>query len=190
MYLHCHSSCNDASPTLHGLRRTRAAALKFTLAAFLGGGLLFAATPRAHAQACTADANVVNSATLANNNAAGGHVTNHVSGAFPPPGYRQFHKSLFGGVATYNAAWAAAVMAGGGPNCPIGAPLYTYRVKTIAYAPGDSLYCTAANAAPPAGNGQCTAANAIQTARAKFVFRTTDGVGGIHWILLTAYPTN
>jgi hypothetical protein len=173
-----------------GLRRNRAAALKFTLAALFGGGLLFAATPRAHAQACTADLNVINSAVLANNTGAGGHVTNHVSGAFPPPAYRQFHKSLFAGAATYNAAWAAAVMAVVGPTCPVNAPLFSYRVQTIPYPLASSLYCTAANAAPPAGNGQCTAANAIHTANAKFVFRTTNAGGGIHWILLTAYPTN
>jgi len=65
------------------------------------------ASGSASAEPCRSMPSVVASATVGNNTASGGHLTQHIEGATPPPGASQIGKTLFEAPGKFNTVWAA-----------------------------------------------------------------------------------
>lgn len=130
---------------------------------------------------------VANSAILANNTAAGGHVAKHVIGQPHPPGPpATLNTTAFQNGGDYAQAWAAyaglALAQGqaGYPDCVQGAaPYMQIPLATLGIANLNLQQCT--NIA----NGACTAWGAAAAANSvQFGFVNNGG----NWILNTAFP--
>lgn len=143
-------------------------------------------TAQAQAEPCRAIASVQQSGVSGNNNAAGGHLNQHVFGATPPAGMSQATKTLFSSVEEYKGFWNNYLdpkkYTGTAVNCSGNTarqkvPVYSVLKKGKI----GGFNCTAANA-----QGQCTTKTASQFSNIQLDFQ----VVGSQWILLTAYPTN
>ena len=66
---------------------------------------LLMAASLAHAVECRAIPSVKSSGVSASNNAAGGHLNQHIYGATPPAGTSQVGKTLFTSVEEYTGFW-------------------------------------------------------------------------------------
>lgn len=140
----------------------------------------------ANAAECRTIPSVQNSAPSASNNAAGGHVNQHVYGAVPPAGRSQATKTLFSSVSEYNGFWNnyqnPQKYKGNAVNCSGDHARQKVTVYSVLKKDKIGGYnCTAAGA-----NGQCTSKTKSQFTNVQLDFEIVGG----HWILLTAYPTN
>ncbi|MDA8456432.1 hypothetical protein M4R22_16850 [Acidovorax sp. GBBC 3334] len=169
------------TPQKPSIRRT--AATPLLLAAILATGLYSAG---AHAEPCRAMASVQQSGISANNNAAGGHLNQHIFGATPPAGLSQATKTLFSSVEEYTGFWNNYLnpdkYKGDAVNCS-GSDA-RQKVTVYSVLKKDKIggfNCTAANA-----QGVCTTKTSSQYSNIQLDFKVVGG----QWILLTAYPTN
>lgn len=172
------------TPDTHSPRTARRCAATSLIAALLLAAGLH--TESAQAEPCRAIESVQQSGASANNNAAGGHLNQHVFGATPPAGTSQATKTLFSSVEEYKGFWNNYLdpkkYTGTAVNCSGS----TARQKVTVYSvlKKDKIggfNCTAANA-----QGQCTTKTGSQFSNIQLDFQ----VVGSRWILLTAYPTN
>ena len=145
------------------------------------GTLLVAAQAGAE-QACVDIPTVQVSSLPTHNTEYGGHLTAHIWGLTPPPGYTQLNRTLFSSSEDYFDAWndlrAQVTQIKCADHPQLGAEA-ARDTDTQLF----SRQCTAAN-----GNGVCTAYNQVQTNRVTFVFRAVNRDGKVIWILYTAYP--
>ncbi|GAB4194923.1 MAG: hypothetical protein Tsb002_26930 [Wenzhouxiangellaceae bacterium] len=143
-------------------------------------------TSACHAVECRSIASVQQSAIAANNNAAGGHLNQHIDGATPPAGYSQANKTLFTSTQEYTGFWNnyqdPQKYKGNAVNCAGNHVRQKVTVYSVLKKDKIGGYnCTAAD-----GNGQCTAQTRSQFSNVQLDFEIVNG----NWILLTAYPTN
>ncbi|AVS73891.1 hypothetical protein [Paracidovorax cattleyae] len=174
----------DPTPATRFPRPTRGPTATPLLAALLLAAGLY--TQGAQAEPCRAIASVQQSGVSANNNAAGGHLNQHIFGATPPQGSSQATKTLFSSVEEYKGFWNNYLdpkkYTGNAVNCS-GKSAHQ-KVTVYSVLKKDRIggfNCTAAD-----GQGQCTAKTASQYSNVQLDFEVVGG----QWILLTAYPTN
>ncbi|CAM4023157.1 hypothetical protein [Paracidovorax anthurii] len=139
-----------------------------------------------HAVECRAIASVQQSAISGNNNAAGGHLNQHIYGATPPAGLSQSGKTLFTSVEEYTGFWNnyqdPQKYKGNAVDCSGNHARQKVTVYSVLKKDLIGGYnCTAAGA-----NGQCTTQTRSQYTNIQLDFEVVNG----QWILLTAYPTN
>ncbi|OQS41488.1 hypothetical protein [Chromobacterium haemolyticum] len=140
----------------------------------------------AHAVECRAIPSVKTSGVSANNNAAGGHLNQHIYGATPPAGTSQVGKTLFTSVEEYSGFWNNYVdpkkYTGVAVQCSGNHARQSVTVYSVLKKDKIGGYsCTAADAA-----GKCTAQTRSQFSSVQLDFEVVRG----SWVLLTAYPVN
>lgn len=162
---------------------------KKILGTFVGSIVLLStinAAQVAHAGECRADASVQSSGISANNNAAGGHVNQHIFGAVPPAGKSQKGKTLFTSVTEYTGFWNNYTNSdkykGTVVNCT--GTHVRQKVRVLNVLKKDTI--GGYNCSDAGNNGQCTAQTRSKFTNIQLDFEIVNG----KWILLTAYPTN
>ena len=112
----------------------------------------------------------------------GGHVTGHVNGEVPPPGWNYTNKTLFTSAGEYKGAWRKFVE--GEPkgrfpiNCSGNNPVIRVLVEQLLRKPTIGGFSC--------GNANCSDRHRIKAARITFAF-TLNGQN--QWILTTAFPS-
>jgi hypothetical protein len=109
----------------------------------------------------------------ANNNAAGGHLNQHIYCAIPPSGASQVGKTLFTSVEEYTGV--AVQCSGNHARQSVTVYSVLKKDKIGGYS------CTAADA-----TGKCTAQTRSQFSSVQLDFEVVRG----NWVLLTASPVN
>src|SRR4051794_24178734 len=154
----------------------------FELALLVSMIALLVISERSFAQNCWTLPSVTQSAMIANNTAAGGHLTQHISGETPPPHESQVNKTLFVNSGQYIDAVQQAIAAGRGQQeCPaVPAQGQLSKRQTIRLAqPAPMYYCANDN-----NDGTCRISNPLNASQVWFVFSYNNG----SWILNSAYP--
>ncbi|MCD5364106.1 MULTISPECIES: hypothetical protein [Chromobacterium] len=147
---------------------------------------LLMAASLAHAVECRAIPSVKSSGVSASNNAAGGHLNQHIYGATPPAGTSQVGKTLFTSVEEYTGFWNNYVdpkkYTGVAVQCSGNHARQSVTVYSVLKKDKIGGYsCTGADAA-----GRCNAQTRSQFSSVQLDFEVVKG----NWILLTAYPVN
>jgi hypothetical protein len=129
---------------------------------------------------CKTIASVQHSANPENNTADGGHLTGHIRGATPPPGWSYTDKSLFTSQEEYLGAWRNYVKSTKIPsvNCSGVQAQQSVSVETLLHKPSiGAISCKDAT---------CNLSNKTQFPRIFFGYILHNG----NWILNTAFPSN
>jgi hypothetical protein len=141
--------------------------------------LLCAVPHTAFPQECKTIKSVQDSADPpTNNTGAGGHVTGHIWGMEPPPGWSRADKTLFTSRDEYIGAWRNYVASGKVPviNCSGDDPHQVVSVRTLLNKDVIGGYSCK--------NADCSEKNRVQAANIFLGFILSGG----KWILNTAYP--
>jgi hypothetical protein len=138
-------------------------------------------SPAAGAE-CKTIKSVDHSAVPANNTADGGHLTGHISGAAPPPGWDYTNKTLFTSASEYTGAWGNYVkLKQENPlNCSTDSASQAVSVEKLLKKPViGAISCK---------NATCTQSNKTQMKNIFFAF--VYNTAKKQWILNTAFPSN
>lgn len=150
-----------------------------TIAAALAALLSATVLPALAVEPCANLVTVQMSAIPEMNTEAGGHLTAHVPGLQPPPGYSQFGRTLFWDAHAWREAFDQLARQQNPLYCPEPAVNGSEAARTLQLQ-NFARQCTAAS-----GTGMCTAANDIQVNAVQIVMRRINN----RWVVYTAYPT-
>jgi hypothetical protein len=162
-------------PTIRLSRTLVACAASLIVAAY-------ALSSPAAAAECKTLQSVQQSAIPANNTAAGGHLTGHISGATPPPDWNYTNKTLYTSSSEYTGAWNNYVkLKQDNPlQCSVNAANQAVSVQKLLNKPViGAISCK---------NATCTTSNKTQMKNITFAFIYNTPTK--QWILNTSYPSD
>jgi len=157
--------------------RLAAYAVALPLAVAFGVGITISPTLAAN---CKTIASVQQSADPPTNNTGmGGHLTGHINGLAPPPGWSYANKTLFTSQPEYIGAWRNYLKTNTPVlNCAGAGPHQVISVQTLLKKPKiGAISCR---------NAACTQSNKTQMPNIFFAYVYANG----NWILNTAFPSN